>query len=138
MFATVANGINYMMTGRQIWENKDPTTVDLGDGRRMTFSKQALEPWHWLTEPNRSALHKLGILPKELITQTLNKDYLNLPYSPPMFDYDATAGEEATARLKHAGKNFVPIFIQQLHKQGLQGMAGFAGHPIYGRKKEEY
>ncbi|MCZ6804231.1 MAG: hypothetical protein O7D86_09940 [Proteobacteria bacterium] len=118
MFATVASGINYMFTGRPIWENEDPTKVDLGDGRKMVFSKQFVEPYHWLTEPGKTLLNKMGVLPKEGLTQALGKKYLNPGYSPPMFPRDATTGEEATARLQHAGSNLVPIFIQQIYEQG--------------------
>jgi len=45
-------------------------------------------------------------------------------------------GERALARTKHVGSNFAPIFVQQVYEHGLQGFAGFAGHPIYGKKKE--
>jgi len=72
----------------------------------------------------------------EVIEQALGRKYLNPNYSPPMFPKDATMGERALARVKHAGSNFVPIFVQQVYEHGPQGFAGFAGHPIYGKKKE--
>jgi len=33
--------------------------------------------------------------------------------------------------------DFVPIFVQQVYEHGPQGFAGFAGHPIYGRRKDD-
>ena len=135
-FATVANGINYMMTGKPIWENKEPTRVDLGDGRTMTFSKQFVEPFHWATQPGKTFVNKMGVIPRGVLEQALAKKWISPRYSPPMFDKDATKGEKAIARAKHVGSKFVPIFVQQIYAQGPSGVAGFLGHPIYGKKKE--
>ncbi|MBI4006292.1 MAG: hypothetical protein HY356_06450 [Gammaproteobacteria bacterium] len=63
--------------------------------------------------------------------------YLNLHYAPKTFDKNAIIPEQALARIKHIGSNFVPIFVQQLYEQGAQGIAGFFGHPIYETKKED-
>jgi hypothetical protein len=144
LFATVGDGINLMMSGHHIWENPEKgkgqgarlDRIDMGDGRGMVFSKQFLEPFHWLTVPGKTALNKMGVLPKEFITQAMGVDYLNPGNSPPMYDKDASGAEKALARTKHVGSNFVPIFVQQLHDQGPQGISGFLGHPIYGKKQE--
>lgn len=136
MFAVVGSGINYMFVGKPIWENKIPTRIDLGDGRNMTFSKQFVEPFHWATDPGKTFVNKMGVLPRGVLEQALGKKWISPRYSPPMFERDATKGEKALARAKHVGSKFVPIFIQQLYRNGLSGFAGFAGHPIYGKKKE--
>lgn len=136
-FATVANGINYMFTGKPIWENEEPSRVDLGDGRTMTFSKQFVEPFHWATQPGKTFVNKMGIIPRGVLEQALAKKWISPRYSPPMFDKDATETEKAIARAKHVGSKFVPIFVQQIYDQGPSGVAGFLGHPIYGKKKEK-
>ncbi len=143
MFAVVGSGINYMFTGKPIWENEVPTRIDLGDGRTMTFSKQFVEPFHWATDPGKTLVNKMGILPKGILEQALGKKWISPRYSPPMFGRDATKVERTIARAKHVGSKFVPIFVQQLYPDGIpgrfepSGFAGFAGHPIYGRKRKE-
>ena len=128
-FATVGDGINYMMSGHHLWENEDPTYVDMGDGRKMTFSKQFVEPYHWVTAPGKTGINKMGILPKWGLEQMLGVEYLSSKGAPKM--------EGVGERLAHTGKKFVPIFIQQIADQGPSGLAGFLGHPIYGKKEDE-
>jgi len=53
--------------------------------------------------------------------QALEKKYLNPKYSPPMFAKDASTGEKALTRAKHAGSNLVPIFIHQIYERGPHG-----------------
>lgn len=130
-FGIVGNGINYMMSGHHMWENDDPTYVDMGDGRKMTFSKQFVEPFHWATHSGHTGWNKFGILPKWGIEQVMGVHYFSPKHGTgPKF-------EKPSDRLIHTGKKFTPIFIQQMIDQGASGVAGFLGHPIYGKKEGE-
>ena len=136
-FATIGSAINMMYTGKPIWKNSDPTMIDLGDGRKMVFSKQFVEPWHWLTKPGYSAINKLGILPKTALELSKGVKYFTGHSSdPPLYADDATFWEKQYGNLSLLGKKFTPIFAQQVADQGVSGIAGFLGHPIYGTKQE--
>ena len=126
------------LTGKPIWENEIPTRIDLGDGRTMVFSKQFVEPYHWVSQPGKTALNKLGILPKWAAEQLVGKKYISPRYSPQMFPEDAAFWtEEFPARVGHTAGKFVPISAQQLVEKGpVAAVAGFLGHPIYGGTKE--
>lgn len=63
---TLANGLNVALSGKYIWENKDPFTIDRGDGTFLSPFKHAAELWHWLTDFDKTAYNKLGWIPKQL------------------------------------------------------------------------
>jgi len=127
MFVIGADALNYTITGHHIWENEDPTTVELGDGRRMTISKQLMEPAHWVTDPQKSALNKMSSMIRtggELMT---GREWMAGPKagSPPIDSY-----------MGHLGKKFTPIWLQQGIERGAgEGAWSGAGFPIKGQRK---
>lgn len=133
-YAIVGDGINYALSGHHLWDNKDPTMIDMGDGRTMQWSKHSMEPVHWVTKPGQQALNKLGFLPKEVANQLLGTEYLSAAGRAPKMD-TSVAG-----RLKHAGSSTLPIAAQQAFGGNAtegSGVAGFFGAPIYGRTHAE-
>jgi hypothetical protein len=127
-YLAVGDAINYSMSGHHLWENKDPTTIDLGDGRTMQWSKHTMEPVHWLTKPGQQGLNKLGFVPRELSNQMLGTEYLSTSGHAPMMKN----------RAAHLAKNFSPIAVQQSFEAGKEsGIAGFLGAPIYGKTNEQ-
>lgn len=58
MYATIGTALNYIFSGHSQLENKDPTRIDLGNGQVLTFSKQLMEPFHWVTDPQGTAIKK--------------------------------------------------------------------------------
>lgn len=137
-YFTVGNALNYAMSGHFIWDNKDPTMLELGDGRTMQFSKHMMEPVHWVTKPLQQSANKLGIIPKEFINQVTSKEYISTSgHAPPMGDkLGKTSGITATDRLKHAAKQVLPISSQG--DMGAEArMAGMLGFPIYGQTNAE-
>jgi len=138
----VWNGVNYYKTGRYIWENDDPTSADMGNGYKVITSKQLGEVYHWFNDPMKTGLNKLGIIPKEFMTQVLGAEYLT-PYNwtPQMFPEDASPSIEYLHRARHIGENFIPIWAQHAY-QGDESIgirlakagSGFFGHPMYGIK----
>ena len=130
LYLTVAEGLNMHFSGHHLWENEDPTMVDLGDGRKLQLSKHFMEPIHWMTKPGQQALNKLGYVPSEPLKQIMGTEYLSVKGAPPM-------DTSALGRVKHAAKGFAPITSQQAMAQGLGPAAlGFVGLPVYGRTVE--
>ena len=133
-YAVVGDAINYSLSGHHLWENKDWTMIDMGDGRTMQWSKHSMEPVHWITKPGQQALNKLGFLPKEIANQALGTEYLSAAGRSPKMD-TSLAGRGA-----HVLKSMQPIAAQQaLGSNASVGgaISGFMGAPIYGKTYEE-
>jgi hypothetical protein len=81
-----------------------------------------MEAVHWFTDTQQQALNKLGILPKELLTQLLGVDYLTAHgHAPPM-----------GSRIAHLARNFIPISAQ-IEKDPTAAISSALGFPIYGK-----
>ena len=131
-YAMLGDGVNYAMTGHHLWQNKDPTYVELGDGRKMQFSKHTMEPYHWMMHPVQQALNKLGQVPKETLNQLLGTEYLNPREGRGGSIY---AGPQMkSGRLAHLGSQLSPIGVQQFAEGPSGGVLGAVGMPIYGKK----
>ena len=130
-YATIANGINYALSGQFLWDNLDWTFLNTGDGRKIQWSKHAFEPVHWVEHPGQQALNKLGFLPKEALNQMLGTEWLSTAGKMKPMD------TSLTGRLAHAAKSLEPIAMQQALSPaadlGSIG-SGFVGVPIYGKK----
>jgi hypothetical protein len=129
-YLVVGDAINYSMSGHHLWQNKDPTILDMNpEGtKHMQWSKHTMEPVHWVTKPAQQAINKLGVLPRESVEQALSVEYLSAKgRMPPM-----------RSRIRHFASNFAPIAIQQGQQGGTgAALAGFAGVPIYGQTEAE-
>lgn len=133
-YALIGDGINYALTGHHIWDNRDPTTIELADGRTMQWSKHTMEAVHWATKGGQQFLNKLGFLPKEAANQVLGTEYLSTSgKTPPM---DTSVG----GRAKHVLKSMTPIAGQQAFGDSATlgtAISGALGAPIYGKTNEE-
>jgi hypothetical protein len=112
MYAVAGSILNYIFSGKSLLENKDPTRIDMGDGNVLTFSKQLMEPFHWITDPQKTALKKIGSLPRTVTEVLTNKQYLTTGYSPSITKTDDTAIEKAIKIGGQAGQRFLPIWLQ--------------------------
>ncbi len=133
-YATIANGINYAMSGHYIWDNKDWTTIDMGDGRTMQWSKHMMEPVHWATKPLQQGANKLGYFPKEVINQLTGKEYIATGGNAPPMD------TSALGRVAHIGKSALPISAQGAFGDKASSgsaLSSILGVPIYGKTMEE-
>jgi len=148
-YAIAGSTLNHIFSGHGILENTDPTRIDLGNGEVLTFSKQLMEPFHWITAPQSTGLKKIGSLPRTVIEVLTNKDYLTTKWSPNMTTKDDSAIEKGLKIGGHVGMRFLPIWLQQaanstkegLLKQGLSldlasdtsvdFVLGQLGHPRY-------
>ena len=111
-YATVGSALNYIFSGHSILENTDPTRIDLGDGQVLTFSKQLMEPFHWITDPQSTGLKKIGSLPRTTIEVLTNKQYLTTKWSPNLTKKDDEAIEKGLKIGGHIGMRFLPIWLQ--------------------------
>jgi len=119
VYFSMADMLNLHFTGHHFWENDDPTYVDMGDGRKMQLSKHFMEGVHWLQDPGKTLMNKMGPIPAELLTQSLNKEYLSPKGSPDIVEKpnERFAAENQAqvllenvgARTAHALKRFAPI-----------------------------
>lgn len=134
-YSVMADILNLHFSGHHFWENDDPTRVDLGDGRTMQLSKHFMEGVHWLQHPGQTALNKLGTVPKELMEQFQNKEYLSAKGAPNIWDpVNDSIPTILGKSLKHSGKKFIPITGQTLMNQSTESaLSGFLGAPIYGK-----
>ena len=112
IYAVAGSVLNYAFSGKSILENKDPTRIDLGNGDVLTFSKQLMEPFHWITDPQKTGLKKIGSLPRTVTEVFTNKQYLTTGYSPNITVKDDTAIEKALKMGGQAGQRFLPIWLQ--------------------------
>lgn len=149
IYATIGSALNYIFSGHSILENKDPTRIDLGNGEVLTFSKQFMEPFDWVTNPYSTSVKKLGSLPKSVVEVLTNKQYLTSKWSPRITEYDDNNITKALKYGGQVGKKFLPIWVQQatetvekgLLKDGISAdlaadvalnwFLGQTGHPKY-------
>ena len=117
MYATIGTGLNYIFSGHSQLENKDPTRIDLGNGQVLTFSKQLMEPFHWITDPQGTGIKKIGSLPKGVIEVLTNKEYLTTKWSPNITSKDDSAIEKFQKIGGQVGAKFLPIWLQQASRQ---------------------
>ena len=148
-YATIGTALNYMFSGHSQLDNKDPTRIDLGNGEVLTFSKQLMEPLHWATDPQKTAIKKIGSLPRTTLELLFNKQYLTTGWSPNITLKDDTAIDRAMKMGGHASMRFLPIWLQTsvrtvakgLEEDGisadlaadvaLEYVLGQSGHPKY-------
>jgi len=125
MFLVMGNILNNQLSGHNIWENQDPSTIEFGDGTRMVLSKQFMEPYKWLTKPEQEALNKTSTLLSTGLQVMTGKKWLTGPgqYSPPI-----------ESNLTHILSKAAPIWAQQGMAQGslAAGAKSLAGFPTYG------
>lgn len=130
-YSAMATALNVAFTGRPYWENKDPTRVDLGDGRTLALSKHTMESVHWLLMPRQQMLNKLSTILKLPLEVLTGKEYLSVGGHAP----------DITSVPIHMLKAVTPIGIQQAMEGGEidfgNSAAGMLGVPIYGKTREQ-
>jgi len=132
-YAIIGSSIQYILTGNHMLQNDDPTKLDLGEGRTMTFSKQLMEPFHWISDPVHEAVVKQSSGLKLVEEFATNKQWIGGGNNTPkIWEDDDSPLERVGNSLQVAGRHFAPIFVQDIGRNGPQGIYGFFGHPIYG------
>ena len=134
-YFTLLNAINMMTANRPIWENKDPSRIEFPDGTSMQAMKHAMEPYHWISDPDKTLSNKLGFLPKAAIVGVGGLEYAS-PNAPKLVD------RSALSRLGAVGKEMLPFQVQAAQSapegEGVKrALLGTAGFPVYGGSAEQ-
>jgi hypothetical protein len=125
-YMIVGNAINVALSGHYMWDNKDPLMIDMGDGRKMQWSKVLTDPFRIAAHPGQEAVNKLNPLIQEAADQALNVQYLSSSGHAPRM-------EGMPAHLAHAAQLFDPIQSSQIGQSGWSSLIyGTAGTPVYG------
>jgi hypothetical protein len=135
VYFTLINAINNMTAGRDVWDNKDPTRIEWPDGTSMQAMKHAMEPYHWIADPDKTLSNKMGFIPKALIIGFGGVEYASAT-APKLVDLSGPG------RLKAAVSTALPFQIQagaaapegEGAKRALLGTMGF---PVYGKTAEQ-
>ena len=135
MWGTAINALNMATSGRDIWDNKDPTRIEFRDGTSMQLAKHSMEPIHWLKDPAKTLTNKLGFLPQITAPLIFGKEYLQ-PGAPDLLD------PSLSGRLKAAGQKALPFQIQSVASApegegAKRAIAGTLGFPVYGGTPEQ-
>ena len=134
-YFTLLNAINMMTANRPIWDNKDPTRIEWPDGTSMQAMKHAMEPYHWLADPDKTLSNKLGFIPKAAVVGLAGVEYAS-PQAEKLVD------PSGLGRLKAVGAMAMPFQAQAATgapegegaKRALLGTLGF---PVYGATAQQ-
>jgi hypothetical protein len=134
-YLTLVNAINMMTADRPIWENKDPTRIEFPDGTSMQAMKHAMEPYHWIMDPDKTLANKLGFIPKALIVGIGGLEYAS-PNAPKLVD------RGALSRGKAALEGLLPFQVSAAMSApegegAKRALLGTMGLPVYGATAEQ-
>ena len=143
-YLTLINGINMMTANRPVWENKDPTRIEWPDGTSMQAMKHAMEPYHWIADPDKTFASKLGFVPKALWVGLAGTEYASPQAQkivPEKITGNATA-DTYLSRAKVIAQSAAPFQLQAAgtapEGEGLKRAAlGTMGFPMYGQTPEQ-
>ena len=138
--------LQQMFAGTNIWDNKDPTRVDLGNGYSISLSKQLFEPLHWATHPFQYGISKQSSILRTTEEALFNKKWLSSPYPWPISKADRLTLQRAYDMGGHWAVSFAPFawrsIIEEIAEEGgishkdaiayiLRTVGGSVGYPIY-------
>jgi hypothetical protein len=101
----------------------------------MQAMKHAMEPYHWIADPDKTFSNKMGFIPKALIVGIGGIEYAS-------FNAPKLVDRSATGRLKAVAKTIEPFQIQAASDapegEGFKRAAlGTMGLPVYGSTAEQ-
>ena len=135
VYFTLINALNNMIAGRNIWDNKDPTRIEWPDGTSMQAMKHAMEPYHWIADPDKTLSNKLGFIPKALVIGFGGVEYAS-PTAPKLVDL-SLAGR-AKAVLGTTLPFQAQAGVSAPEGEGVQrALLGTMGFPVYGKTAEQ-
>jgi hypothetical protein len=134
-YFTLLNAINMVTANRPIWENKDPTRIEYPDGTSMQAMKHAMEPYHWISDPDKTLANKLGFIPKAVIVGVGGLEYAS-PQAEKLVDRSAAGRLEAVAKIALPFQ--VAAGTDAPEGEGVKrAVLGTMGFPIYGKTPEQ-
>jgi len=144
LYFTLINAINNMTADRDLWDNKDPTRIEWPDGTSMQAMKHAMEPYHWIADPEKTISSKLGFLPKAAWVWLAETEYAS-PKAQKIIPEEVTGLPDTDMRIAKAkliAKSAAPFQIQASldspEGEGAQrALLGTIGLPVYGKDAEQ-
>ncbi len=82
LYAGGLNMLNYAISGQFIWENNDPTRVELAPGVTMQLVKHAMEYPEWVLHPVKTFSNKMGFMPRMGMAVASGQQYPKGPSLP--------------------------------------------------------
>ena len=135
-YLTILNGLNIALSGHPIWENKDPTRIDKGDGTSMQVAKHAMEAFEWFRDLEKTLGNKLGFWPRAVSIITTGVASPS-PSAPKI--KDNTAIGRAKAVLLLALPFQVGAAVQAPKGEELKrAVMSTLGIPEYGRQTDKF
>jgi hypothetical protein len=146
-YFTVMNGLNYALSGHNLWDNKDPYRLDLGDGTTMQMAKHAMEVPEMfggamknekgtVSEKEFSAFgkavgNKLGFIPKTISTLAMGR-------TNPFTATSSVKEDGVVSRTKAVLESMLPFPVSGAAQapigEGTKRAAfSMLGAPIYGK-----
>ncbi len=102
-YLTVGNAVNQVLSGHSIFENQNPTRIELPNGQTMQFAKHETEPLDWLRHPQETAIGKAAFIPRSIFEITrshiMAKAYKK-PEPTPVEDLEQIASDMAPISLQ--------------------------------------
>jgi hypothetical protein len=142
MWGVVLNGYNMLVNnGKPIWQNADPFKIQYADGDAQQVDKHAFEFAEWLKNPRKTAINKMGYVPKEVANQLAQTEYIAPSPSKGKAMIFGPAMKESP--LAHAVQGVTPMWAQGMRnapdaiaaaKRAVQEMLGAKIYP--GKKKQ--
>jgi hypothetical protein len=134
-YFTLINTINLLTANRPVWENKDPTRIEWPDGTSMQAMKHAMEPYHWMMDPDKTLSNKLGFIPKATVVGIGGIEYAS-PSAQKLVD------PSALGRLKAVASMFLPFQASAAisappGESVKRAVLGTMGLPVYGATAEQ-
>lgn len=131
-WATVLNGMNMMTSGHPIWENKDPTRLEMDDGTSMQVGKHTFEMYHAIDNPVKFAYNKMGFsarMAADLFKETSG-------YGPGAQPYGTFVENAARSALPFSASPFMDPALDS--KEATErAVLSFLGVPKYGYTASE-
>ena len=132
LWITLINGIQYAVTGKPIWENKDPTRIEFADGTSIQPGKHSAEAVHAIMDPIKFAMNKLGYIPSlaaDVAAYRHGAGFMAMsPHSPVMYAVLKAAPFTASP--------FAQPHLSIMERVG-RSIAGGLGFPVHGMSQEQ-
>lgn len=133
---TTLNALNYVASGKSIFENKDPTRITFSDGTTMQAAKHTFEGVHLIQHPTQFVYNKLSYPVKmvaDLVLSTFNA-------GPMAYNREGVGEHLAKSALPFTAMPFADLTTfggnTPPGEAALRTVMSFGGRPMYGNTPE--
>jgi len=130
------NALNYVASGKSIFENDDPTRITFSDGTTMQAAKHTFEGVHIIQHPTKFAYNKLSYPVKMAADLTLS----TFDAGPMSYNREGVGEHLAKGALPFTAMPFADLTTfggnTPLGEAALRTAMSFGGRPMYGNTPE--